>query len=58
MTTKRPHHYAAEIIALATKEERKAALEQVPELWRDITKTHVINYFAMRKFKKQHEHKG
>jgi hypothetical protein len=49
---KRPRHYAAEIIAMPTAAERKAALEKVPELCRDITKTHVINHFAMRKFSK------
>lgn len=38
--------------ALATPEERRVALDKVPELCRDITKTHVINHFAMRKFSK------
>lgn len=49
---KRPRHYAAEIIALPTAEERRAALEKVPELWRDTTRIHVINYFAMKKARK------
>jgi hypothetical protein len=44
---KRPRHYAAEIIALPTAEERRAALEKVPELCRDITKQHVINHYAL-----------
>ncbi|WP_394243942.1 hypothetical protein [Halopseudomonas laoshanensis] len=36
-----PRHYAAQIAALPTKAERQAALEQVPEEWRDLVKTHV-----------------
>lgn len=35
MSEKRPRFYAAEIIALKTKEERRAALAKVPEHLRD-----------------------
>jgi len=47
---KRPRHYAAEIAALQTLEERRTALEKVPEHYKDIVKTHVKNYW----FIKQH----
>lgn len=52
---KRPRHYAAEIIALPTAEERRAALEKVPELCRDITRTHVINHFALKRAQSKKE---
>jgi len=47
---KRPRHYAAEIAALQTLEERRTALEKVPAHYQDIVKTHVKNYW----FIKQH----
>jgi hypothetical protein len=50
---KRPRHYAAEIIAMPTAAERKAALEKVPELCRDITRTHVINHFALTRARRK-----
>ena len=46
---KRPRHYAAEICALATPSERRAALQKVPEEWREITRKHVVNTFSLRK---------
>jgi len=47
---KRPRHYAAEIAALQTLEERRTALEKVPEHYKDIVKTHLKIYW----FIKQH----
>ncbi|MEH6564618.1 MAG: hypothetical protein V7756_04755 [Halopseudomonas sp.] len=38
-----PRQYAAKIQALPTKEERQAALAEVPEDYRDLVKTHVKN---------------
>ena len=38
---KRPRHYAAEILKLKTKEERRAALDSVPEHLRDLVRKHV-----------------
>lgn len=46
--TKWPRHYAAEIIALPSREERAAALERVPEHLRPITRAHVEDYFFRR----------
>lgn len=40
-TEPRPRHFAAQIVAMATKEERRAALEQVPEHLRALVRTHV-----------------
>ncbi|RYD94159.1 MAG: hypothetical protein EOP50_09965 [Sphingobacteriales bacterium] len=36
----RPRQYAAQIIQLRTREERNAALLQVPEEWRDLVRKH------------------
>lgn len=36
----RPRQYAAQILALRTREERNAALLEVPEEWRDLVKKH------------------
>ena len=36
-----PRQYAFQIIDLPTKEERRAALEKVPEEWRPLVKSHV-----------------
>lgn len=45
---KQPRHYADEILKLKTKEERKAALEQVPEEMRQTVKFYVHDHFAKR----------
>lgn len=37
----RPRQYAAAIVALKNKDERRAALEQVPEHLRDLVRTQV-----------------
>jgi hypothetical protein len=47
-TEKRPRHYAQEIVKLKSREERKAALEKVPEEYRAMVKVHVETYFLMR----------
>lgn len=36
----RPRQYAAQILQLKTREERNAALLQVPEEWRDLVRKH------------------
>lgn len=42
---KRPRHYAAEIIAIKTREERRAALAKVPEHLRDWVEFYVKDSF-------------
>ncbi len=37
----RPRQYAAAIVALKSKDERRTALEQVPEHLRNLVRTHV-----------------
>ena len=37
----RPRQYAAQIVALKSKDARRAALEQVPEHLRDLVRTQV-----------------
>ncbi|MNO67640.1 hypothetical protein D3C76_584480 [compost metagenome] len=37
----RPRAYARHIVGLETKEERRAALQQVPEHLRELTRKHV-----------------
>lgn len=36
----RPRQYAAQILALKTRAERQAALDQVPPEWRELVKKH------------------
>lgn len=36
----RPRQYATQILQLKTREERNAALLQVPEEWRDLVRKH------------------
>lgn len=40
-TPLRPRQYAAQIVALKSKDERRAALAGVPEHLRDLVRTHV-----------------
>jgi hypothetical protein len=47
---KRPRHYISEIMALKTREERKAALDRVPEEYREWVRTSVVNFFELRKY--------
>lgn len=37
-----PRQYAAQILALHTKEERQTALAEVPDEYRELVKTHVM----------------
>lgn len=46
--TKRPRQYAAEIIALPTREARAAALAAVPAELREWVRELVVDYFARR----------
>lgn len=45
--TDKPRDMAHKISLLKTKEERRAALEQVPEEWRELVKTHVQNTLTL-----------
>jgi len=47
-TATSPRAYAAAIIALPTRAERAALLEQVPEHLRGLVERHVRNHFARR----------
>ncbi|HCA25234.1 MAG TPA: hypothetical protein DEP32_13800 [Pseudomonas sp.] len=38
-----PRAWAAAIVQLPTLDERRAAMELVPEHWRDLVRTHLIN---------------
>lgn len=49
---KRPRQYAQEIIAMKDREQRREALEQVPEQFRDWVKFYVVDHFNKRKFKR------
>jgi hypothetical protein len=49
----RPRHYARDICKMATREERAAALERVPENYRDMVKLHVTITFAINKSKRE-----
>lgn len=56
-TELRPRNYAARIAKLETLEERRAALEQVPEQWRDIVKTHLKIAFERKRFERDQGHR-
>ncbi len=47
---KRPRHFAADIIAEKSIDRRREMLTAVPEVFRDITETHVLNHFEMKAF--------
>ena len=49
---KRPRHYAFEIVALPTKAARYAALERVPDIYRDWVKELVEDIFMKQRFRK------
>ena len=48
---KRPRHYAEEIVKLKSREERKSALEKIPDEFKAMVKTHVEVYFLRKKSK-------
>ena len=50
---KRPRHWAEEILQLKTREERKAALEQVPEDMRGMVEAHVKATFEKLKYRRR-----
>ena len=50
---KRPRQYAAEIVLMKTRKERRDALAKVPEDCRDTTKLHVQIYFDRKKIAKK-----
>lgn len=45
---KRPRHYAAELVALETKEQRIEALKKVPAHLQDMVKTHLKIYWQIK----------
>lgn len=47
-TEKRPRHYAAEIVALKSRESRAAALARVPAMFRAWVKDLVEDYYWRR----------
>lgn len=53
----RPRDYAADIAALSSLEERRAALQQVPEHWQELVKTHVRIFWALQRKRGQGERK-
>jgi len=52
---KMPRFYAAEIVQMKTKEERRDALAKVPEKFQDLVETHVRNTFALQAFKRKRD---
>ena len=52
-TEKRPRNFAEEILQLKTREERKAALEQVPEDMRGAVRLHVEATFEKMKYRRR-----
>lgn len=48
-----PRQYAAEIMALKTKQERRESLNRVPEWCRDMVADHVTSAFMLARFKRK-----
>ena len=48
----RPRHYAARIMELETREQRREALEKVPPHLRDLVKKHVEITYELRKVRR------
>ena len=46
---KRPRHYAEEILSLKTREERRQALEKVPDIYRSWVEEYVKDHFMKKK---------
>ena len=46
---KSPRDYASDIMKLKTREERVKALHDVPDEYRALVKTHVVNFFERKK---------
>jgi len=46
---KRPREYAAEICDLKTREERRAALDKVPDKYKDWVASYVTISFSIKK---------
>lgn len=49
----RPREYAANILKLTTREERKAALDKVPEELKQWVELYVRNEFERRKYSRR-----
>jgi hypothetical protein len=49
---KRPRHWAAEIAALPTLEQRQERLKKVPQEWQELVKTHLTITFFVKSHKK------
>lgn len=52
MHEKRPRQYATEIIELGGREARRAALDRVPEKYREWVAGYVRDHFALQRFLK------
>lgn len=50
MHEKRPRQYATEIIELGGREARRAALDRVPEKYREWVADYIRDHFALRRF--------
>ena len=46
----RPRQYAASIMLLSSKEERRTALAEVPESMRSLVESHVRNVYERNKY--------
>tara|TARA_R100000426_G_C4795774_1_gene100535 strand:+ start:634 stop:795 length:162 start_codon:yes stop_codon:yes gene_type:complete len=49
ISEKRPRHYAAEIMALKTRQERRDALDKVPEKYKDWVADLVKSAYSLRR---------
>lgn len=55
---KRPRHWAAEILNLPTREQRRERLQQVPEHLRDWVADYVKTEFELKNARKRHNNES
>ena len=51
--TNRPRHYSAEIAALETLQERREALSRVPQDYRPMVETYLLNWWLLQAHKRK-----
>ena len=49
ISEKRPRHYAEEIMALKTRQERRDALDKVPDKYKDWVADYVKSAYSLRR---------
>ncbi len=51
---KRPRQFARDILAMPDRDDRRAALERVPKIYRDLVRKHVEIAYNQKRFLNRH----